>query len=316
MTHTVKSFKNAVNEAEVDVFLELSCLFYDPTDVVNLIPGSSAFSKFSLNIWNFLVHILLKLAWTILMDLWKLCHIHTSLLRSTPQSTGKPHFLHFTLLQFADGAFFFLGKLKFYGNDAWSKSVSAFYSAAFAHLLFLCHAVVILTYFNLFHHYYILWFSRWESKFVERIRNWMTLGSSITTKGTTKQWNNDSTMPKKMPTVYSILKLSITCQGSLKDIFLTQDPNTFTSIEFLLKGLLKDDFCLKREQTKKRRWWEIHNRKDTTQERSEKRLQNSGEWRSQGDDWTPDVDIPGPMWHRKQTWGGLSTPCPLWWCHL
>lgn len=134
----------------------------------------------------------------------------------------------------------------------------------------------------------------------------MTLGSSITTEGTTKQWNHDSTMPKKIPTVYSILKLSITCQGSLKDIFLMQAPNTFTPIEFLLKGLLEDDFCLKREQTKKRRWWEIHNRKDTTQERSEKSLQNSGGWRSQGDDCTPDVDIPGPMWHRKQTWWGLS----------
>ena len=109
-----------------------------------------------------------SLAWTILMDLWKLCHIHTSLLRSAPQSTGKPHFLHFTLLQFSDGAFFFLDKLKFYGNNAWSKSISAFYSAAFAHLLFLCHAVVILTYFDLFHYYYILWFSRWESKFVEK----------------------------------------------------------------------------------------------------------------------------------------------------
>ena len=49
-----------VNKAEVDVFLELSYFFYDPTDVGNLISGSSAFSKFSLNIWEFLVHILLK----------------------------------------------------------------------------------------------------------------------------------------------------------------------------------------------------------------------------------------------------------------
>ena len=45
---------------EVDVFLELSCFFYDPTDVGNLISGSSAFSKSSLNIWKFLVHILLN----------------------------------------------------------------------------------------------------------------------------------------------------------------------------------------------------------------------------------------------------------------
>ena len=49
-----------VNKAEVDVFLELSCFFDNPVDVGNLISGSSAFSKSSLNIWNFLVHILLK----------------------------------------------------------------------------------------------------------------------------------------------------------------------------------------------------------------------------------------------------------------
>ena len=57
--HIVKDF-NIVNEAEVDVSLELSCFFYDPVDVGNLTSGSSAFSKSSLNIWNFLVHILLK----------------------------------------------------------------------------------------------------------------------------------------------------------------------------------------------------------------------------------------------------------------
>ena len=57
--HTFKGF-GTVDKAEVDVFLELSCFFYDPTDVGNLISGSSAFSKFSLNIWKFLVHILLK----------------------------------------------------------------------------------------------------------------------------------------------------------------------------------------------------------------------------------------------------------------
>ena len=49
-----------VNQAEVDVFLELSCFFDDPTDVGNLISGSSAFSKSSLNIWKFMVHVLLK----------------------------------------------------------------------------------------------------------------------------------------------------------------------------------------------------------------------------------------------------------------
>ena len=57
--HTVKGF-GIVNEAEVDVFLELSCFFCDPTDVGNLISGSSDFSKSSLNIWKFLVHVLLK----------------------------------------------------------------------------------------------------------------------------------------------------------------------------------------------------------------------------------------------------------------
>ena len=57
--HTVKDF-GIVNEAEIDVFLELSCFFDDPEDVGNLISGSSALSKSSLNIWNFSVHILLK----------------------------------------------------------------------------------------------------------------------------------------------------------------------------------------------------------------------------------------------------------------
>ena len=57
--HTVKSF-GIVNKAEIDVFLELSCFFDDPADVGNLISGSSAFSKTSLNIWKFAVHVLLK----------------------------------------------------------------------------------------------------------------------------------------------------------------------------------------------------------------------------------------------------------------
>ena len=59
MIHTVKDF-SVVNEAEVDVFLEFSCFSYDPTDVGNLISGSSAFSKSSLNISKFSVHVLLK----------------------------------------------------------------------------------------------------------------------------------------------------------------------------------------------------------------------------------------------------------------
>ena len=49
-----------VNKAEIDVFLELSCFFHDSADVGNLISGSSAFSKTILNIWNFMVHVLLK----------------------------------------------------------------------------------------------------------------------------------------------------------------------------------------------------------------------------------------------------------------
>ena len=57
--HTVKDF-GIVNKAEIGVFLELSCFFNDPLDVDNSISGSSAFSKTSLNIWKFLVHILLK----------------------------------------------------------------------------------------------------------------------------------------------------------------------------------------------------------------------------------------------------------------
>ena len=57
--HTVKGF-GIVNKAEIDVFLELSCFFDDPTDVGNLISGSSAFSETSLNIREFTVHVLLK----------------------------------------------------------------------------------------------------------------------------------------------------------------------------------------------------------------------------------------------------------------
>ena len=57
--HTVKGF-GIVNKTEIDVFLELSCFFDNPVDVGNFISGSSAFSKSSLNIWKFTVHILLK----------------------------------------------------------------------------------------------------------------------------------------------------------------------------------------------------------------------------------------------------------------
>ena len=57
--HTVKGF-GIVNKAELGVFLELSCFFYDPEECGNLRSGSSAFSKSSLDIWKFLVHVLLK----------------------------------------------------------------------------------------------------------------------------------------------------------------------------------------------------------------------------------------------------------------
>ena len=59
MIHTVKGF-GIVNKGEIDVYLELSCFFDDPSDVGNLISGSSTFSKTSLNIREFMVHILLK----------------------------------------------------------------------------------------------------------------------------------------------------------------------------------------------------------------------------------------------------------------
>ena len=58
VTYTVKGF-HIVNKEEVDVFLELTCFFYDPIDVGNLISGSSTYSKSILNIWKFFVHVLL-----------------------------------------------------------------------------------------------------------------------------------------------------------------------------------------------------------------------------------------------------------------
>ena len=70
----IKGF-GIVNKAEIDVFLELSCFFDDPTDVGNLISGSSAFSKSSLNIWNFLVHVLLKPSWRILSIILLVCEM-------------------------------------------------------------------------------------------------------------------------------------------------------------------------------------------------------------------------------------------------
>ena len=75
--HTVKGF-GIVNKAEVDVFLELSSFFDNPTDVGNLISGSSAFSKSSLNIWKIMVHILLNLAWRILCITLLACEMSTT----------------------------------------------------------------------------------------------------------------------------------------------------------------------------------------------------------------------------------------------
>ena len=72
--HTVKDF-GIVNKAEVDVFLELSCFFYDPTNVDNLISGFCGFSKCSLNIWKFTLHILLKPAWRILSITLLVCEM-------------------------------------------------------------------------------------------------------------------------------------------------------------------------------------------------------------------------------------------------
>ena len=72
--HTVKGF-GIVNKAEVDVFLELSWFFDYPMDVGNLISGSSAFYKSSLNIWKFMVHILLKLPWRILSITLLVCEV-------------------------------------------------------------------------------------------------------------------------------------------------------------------------------------------------------------------------------------------------
>ena len=58
--HFFQYFPQLVNKAEIDVFLEFYCFFHDPADIGNLISGSSAFSKTGLNIWKFMVHVLLK----------------------------------------------------------------------------------------------------------------------------------------------------------------------------------------------------------------------------------------------------------------
>ena len=72
--HTIKGF-SIVNKAEVDVFLEFSCFFHDPVDIGNLISGFSVFSKSSLNIWKFSVHIQLKANWRILSIALLVCEM-------------------------------------------------------------------------------------------------------------------------------------------------------------------------------------------------------------------------------------------------
>ena len=72
--HKVKGL-SLVNEAEINVFLEFSCFFYDPMDVSNLTSTSSAFYKSSLNIWKFMVHVLLKFGWRILSITLLVCEM-------------------------------------------------------------------------------------------------------------------------------------------------------------------------------------------------------------------------------------------------
>ena len=74
--HTVKGF-GTVTKAEIDVFLELSCFFDDPADVGNLISGTSAYLKPSLNIWKFAVHVLLKPSLEILSIILLACKMST-----------------------------------------------------------------------------------------------------------------------------------------------------------------------------------------------------------------------------------------------
>ena len=91
--HTVKGF-SIVNKAEIDVFLELSCFFHDPTDVGNLISGSSAFSKTSLNIWKFtgpiaIINLIGKLTMPCLPsfgDLLEFCFFHPQKLLASQSS--------------------------------------------------------------------------------------------------------------------------------------------------------------------------------------------------------------------------------------
>ena len=73
-----KSKTGIFNKAEIDAFLELACFFDDPADVRNLVSGPSAFSKTSLNIWKFMVHVLLKPGWRILNITLLACEMSAS----------------------------------------------------------------------------------------------------------------------------------------------------------------------------------------------------------------------------------------------
>ena len=88
--HTVKGF-GIVNKAEIDVFLELSCFFHDPADVGNLISSSSVFSKTSVNIWKFMVYVLLKLAWRILSITLLACEM-SAIVQQFKHSLALPFF--------------------------------------------------------------------------------------------------------------------------------------------------------------------------------------------------------------------------------
>ena len=90
MIHTVKGL-GIVNKAEIEVFLELTCFYDDPADVGNLISGSSAFSKTSLNIREFTVHVLLSVAWRILSITLLACEM-SAIVRSFDHSLALPFF--------------------------------------------------------------------------------------------------------------------------------------------------------------------------------------------------------------------------------
>ena len=106
--HTVKDF-GIVNKAEIDVFLELSCFFDDPADVGNLISASSAFYKTSLNIWKFMVHILLK------PGLENFEHYFTSSLFLPLQ-----HSIYFEILLFLPKFLFFLTLVLYFIHTVYS----------------------------------------------------------------------------------------------------------------------------------------------------------------------------------------------------